>query len=180
MAKPRIAVFSGPTATIQNSPPLVTSNKARALHGLPLLMNGAGQFPQSFDMFIRADAEHPRPALSVRLYEGVSCDYQTDLSAAQFSIKLYQLLGNLSVFRRHPLICRGADEPIRQLQLVYRYRLKNFIHPCFSFMKEIIVRNKSFYQKPKNPSKGLHGRNGLQISSLFVSNSNETVCRIHV
>ncbi|MGH8996002.1 MAG: asparaginase domain-containing protein [Acidimicrobiales bacterium] len=34
---PRIAVFSGPTATIQKSPPLVTSNKARAAHGLDLL-----------------------------------------------------------------------------------------------------------------------------------------------
>jgi len=33
--KPRIAVFSGPTATIQNSEPLVTSNKARAKYGLP-------------------------------------------------------------------------------------------------------------------------------------------------
>ena len=29
MSKPRIAVFSGPNATIANSPPLVTSNKAR-------------------------------------------------------------------------------------------------------------------------------------------------------
>ena len=29
MAKPRIAVFSGPTATIANSPTLVTSNKGR-------------------------------------------------------------------------------------------------------------------------------------------------------
>src|SRR5512134_653645 len=35
-AKPRIAVFSGPTATIQNSEPLVTSNKAREKYGLPL------------------------------------------------------------------------------------------------------------------------------------------------
>src|ERR671911_1707904 len=34
-SKPRIAVFSGPTATIQNSEPLVTSNKARAKYGLP-------------------------------------------------------------------------------------------------------------------------------------------------
>ncbi len=29
MAKPKVAVFSGPSATIGNSPPLVTSNKAR-------------------------------------------------------------------------------------------------------------------------------------------------------
>ncbi|HEX9878785.1 MAG TPA: asparaginase domain-containing protein [Candidatus Binatia bacterium] len=34
--KPRIAIFSGATATIQNSPPLVTSNKAREQYGLPL------------------------------------------------------------------------------------------------------------------------------------------------
>ena len=34
--KPRIAHFAGPNATIQNSPPLVTSNKARAKYGLPL------------------------------------------------------------------------------------------------------------------------------------------------
>ena len=33
--KPCIAVFSGPTATIQNSEPLVTSNKAREKYGLP-------------------------------------------------------------------------------------------------------------------------------------------------
>jgi hypothetical protein len=40
--KPRIAVLSGPTATIQNSEPLVTSNKARARFGLPLLTNPDG------------------------------------------------------------------------------------------------------------------------------------------
>ena len=40
--KPRIAVFSGPTATIQNSEPLVTSNKAREKYGLPLRTNGDG------------------------------------------------------------------------------------------------------------------------------------------
>lgn len=32
--RPRIAHLAGPTATIQNTPPLVTSNKARARHGL--------------------------------------------------------------------------------------------------------------------------------------------------
>jgi hypothetical protein len=34
--KPKIAIFSGPTATIQNNKPLITSNKARAQYGLPL------------------------------------------------------------------------------------------------------------------------------------------------
>src|SRR3972149_4657275 len=46
--KPRIAVFSGPTATIQNSEPLVTSNKAREKYGLPLRTNGDGS-PMRFD-----------------------------------------------------------------------------------------------------------------------------------
>ena len=41
--KPRIAVFSGPTATVQNSEPLVTSNLARSKYGLPLLTDSAGQ-----------------------------------------------------------------------------------------------------------------------------------------
>jgi len=35
-SKPRIAVFSGPTATIQNTEPLVTSNKAREKYGLKM------------------------------------------------------------------------------------------------------------------------------------------------
>ena len=35
MSKARIAHLAGPTATIQNTPPLVTSNKARSRHGLP-------------------------------------------------------------------------------------------------------------------------------------------------
>ena len=48
MTKPTIAVFSGPTATVQNSEPLVTSNKARKRHGLPLLTNPDGS-PIRFD-----------------------------------------------------------------------------------------------------------------------------------
>jgi hypothetical protein len=38
----RIAHLSGPNATIQNTPPLVTSNKARSKHNLPLLKNPDG------------------------------------------------------------------------------------------------------------------------------------------
>jgi hypothetical protein len=47
--RPRIAVFSGPTATIQNSEPLVTSNKARQKYGLPL-RTGVGGSPLRFDV----------------------------------------------------------------------------------------------------------------------------------
>ncbi|OFZ72042.1 MAG: hypothetical protein A2W04_04760 [Betaproteobacteria bacterium RBG_16_64_9] len=46
--KIRIAVFSGPTATVQNSEPLVTSNKAREQHGLAPLTHPDGS-PQRFD-----------------------------------------------------------------------------------------------------------------------------------
>jgi len=48
-ARPRIAVFSGPTATIQNTEPLVTSNKAREKYGLPLRANADGS-PMRFDV----------------------------------------------------------------------------------------------------------------------------------
>jgi hypothetical protein len=47
--KPRIAVFSGPTATIQNSEPLVTSNKAREKYGLPARTHADGA-PMRFDV----------------------------------------------------------------------------------------------------------------------------------
>ena len=48
-SKPRIAVFSGPTATIQNSEPLVTSNKAREKYGLPARSHADGS-PMRFDV----------------------------------------------------------------------------------------------------------------------------------
>jgi L-asparaginase len=47
--KARIAHLAGPTATIQNTPPLVTSNKARAKYGLEPRPNPDGS-PQRFDV----------------------------------------------------------------------------------------------------------------------------------
>jgi len=47
-SKPRIAVFSGAVATIANSAPLVTSNQARAKHGLPPRANPDGS-PMRWD-----------------------------------------------------------------------------------------------------------------------------------
>ena len=49
--KPRIAVFSGPNATIQNGVSLVTSNQAREKHGLALLTNPDGS-PARFDHLV--------------------------------------------------------------------------------------------------------------------------------
>ena len=48
-AKPRIVVFSGPTATIQNTEPLVTSNKAREKYSLPSRTHEDGT-PLRFDV----------------------------------------------------------------------------------------------------------------------------------
>src|SRR5208282_4614204 len=47
-SKLRVAHLSGPNATIQNTPPLVTSNKARRKYDLPLLQ-GADGAPAKFD-----------------------------------------------------------------------------------------------------------------------------------
>jgi len=49
IAKPRIAHFSGPNATIQNTPPLITGNKARQKYGLPLLTDSYDS-PHRFDV----------------------------------------------------------------------------------------------------------------------------------
>lgn len=60
--KVRIAHVSGPEATIQNTPPLVTSNKARGRHGLALQADADGQ-P------LRYDALRPqRLAAPARVY----------------------------------------------------------------------------------------------------------------
>lgn len=48
-AKPRIAYFAGSNATIHSIPPLVTSNKARAKHGLVPLTN-PDETPARFDV----------------------------------------------------------------------------------------------------------------------------------
>lgn len=60
--KPRIAHLAGPNATIQNSPPLITSNKARAKYGLPLATNPDNS-PARFDVL-----RPQRLALPVKVY----------------------------------------------------------------------------------------------------------------
>ena len=77
--KPRIAVFSGPTATIQNSEPLVTSNKAREKYGLPPRTQPDGP-PLRFDVlrpqrlaapvtvYVEQFSAHPLERDSAELY----------------------------------------------------------------------------------------------------------------
>jgi L-asparaginase len=77
--KARIAHLAGPNATIQNTPPLVTSNKARAKNKLPLLTNPDGT-PARFDMlrpqrlaapvtvYVEQFSAHPLEADAAELY----------------------------------------------------------------------------------------------------------------
>src|SRR5215470_1569249 len=77
--KARIAHLAGPNATIQNTPPLVTSNKARAKNGLPLLTHPDGS-PARFDVlrtqrlaapvtvYVEQFSAHPLEADAPELY----------------------------------------------------------------------------------------------------------------
>jgi L-asparaginase/Glu-tRNA(Gln) amidotransferase subunit D len=73
MSKIRIAHLAGPTATIQNTPPLVTSNKARLRSGLPP-MNGARDAlrPQRLaapvTVYVEQFSAHPLEADVAELY----------------------------------------------------------------------------------------------------------------
>lgn len=75
----RIVVFSGPTATVQNTVPLVTGNKARAKYGLPMLTHADGT-PLRFDalrpqrlaapvtVYVRQFSAHPLERDAAELY----------------------------------------------------------------------------------------------------------------
>ena len=77
--KARIAHLAGPNATIQNTPPLVTSNKARAKHNLPLLTDPDGASAR-FDVlrpqrlaapvtvYVEQFSAHPLEADAAELY----------------------------------------------------------------------------------------------------------------
>src|SRR5215472_7684967 len=78
-AKSCIAHFAGPNATILNSPPLVTSNKARRKYGLPLVTNPDGT-PARFDVlrpqrlaasatvYVECFSAHPLESDAAELY----------------------------------------------------------------------------------------------------------------
>jgi L-asparaginase len=77
--KVRIAHLAGPNATIQNTPPLVTSNKARAKYGLKPRANPDGSMPK-FDVlrtqklakpvtvYVEQFSAHPLEADAAELY----------------------------------------------------------------------------------------------------------------
>jgi L-asparaginase len=74
MNKIRIAHLAGPTATIQNTPPLVTSNKARRRKGLPAAANNgfdalrAQRLAAPAKVYVEQFSAHPLEADAADLY----------------------------------------------------------------------------------------------------------------
>jgi hypothetical protein len=92
--KARIAHLSGPTATIQNTPPLVTSNKARAKHGLPLLTDVDGA-P------LRYDALRPqRLAAPAKVYVEQFSAHPLESDVAELYGPADGYIGSDGVFRK--------------------------------------------------------------------------------
>jgi len=107
--KPRIAVFSGPTATIQNSEPLVTSNKAREKYGLSLRMNADGT-PMRFDI-LRAQ----RLAAPVTVYVEQFSAHPLERDAAELYAPPDGYLDAAGVF--HKERTGPADKPVYAVTL---------------------------------------------------------------
>jgi L-asparaginase len=108
--RPIIAVFSGPTATVQNSEPLVTSNKARKKYGLPLRANPDGS-PARFDVL--------RPqylAAPVTIYIKQFSAHPLERDAAELYAPPDGYIGSDGVFRKEP---RGpGDTPVYEVTLL--------------------------------------------------------------
>ena len=92
--RPRIAHFAGPNATIMNSPPLVTSNKAREQYGLPLLRHPDGT-PSAFDV-LRAQ----RLAAPVTVYVEQFSAHPLERDAAELYAPARRLPRPAGVFHR--------------------------------------------------------------------------------
>lgn len=107
--KPKVAVFSGPTATIQNSEPLVTSNKAREKYGLPLRPNPDGSRA-------RFDALRPqRLAAPVTIYVEQFSAHPLERDAVELYGPPDGYIGRDGVFlkeRREP-----SDTPVYEIHL---------------------------------------------------------------
>jgi hypothetical protein len=106
--KVRIAHLTGPTATIQNTPPLVTSNKARQKYGLPLMTNGSGP--------LKYDALRPqRLAAPVKVYVEQFSAHPLEADAAELYGPPDGYIGANGEFRKEKL--NGVDKPVYEIEL---------------------------------------------------------------
>jgi L-asparaginase len=107
--RPRIAVFSGPTATIQNSEPLVTSNKAREKYGLPLRRNADGS-AMRFDV-LRAQ----KLAAPVTVYVEQFSAHPLERDTAELYSSPDGYLDSAGVFHRER--SSPSDKPVYEITL---------------------------------------------------------------
>ena len=107
--KARIAHLAGPTATIQNTPPLVTSNKARLKYGLPPRPNPDGS-PMAFDA-LRAQ----RLAAPVKVYVEQFSAHPLEADAAELYGPPDGYLGEDGVFKKTQ--SHGSDKPVYEIEL---------------------------------------------------------------
>ena len=107
--RPRIAHLAGPTATIQNTPPLVTSNKARARYGLPLRHNPDGT-PTKFDA-LRAQ----RLAAPIKIYVEQFSAHPLEADAAELYGPPDGYLGADGSFQKEKIA--DSDRPVYEIEL---------------------------------------------------------------
>ena len=107
--KARIAHLAGPNANIQNTPPLVTSNKARAKNKLPLLTNPDGT-PTRFDV-LRAQ----RLAAPVTVYVEQFSAHPLEADAAELYGPPDGYIDNAG--RVHKERQSASDKPIYEVEL---------------------------------------------------------------
>src|SRR5262245_64043356 len=107
--RPRIAHLASSNATIQNSPPLVTSNKAREKYGLPLLTSPDGSA-------LRFDALRPqRLAAPVTVYVEQFSAHPLERDAAELYGPPDGYLDSRGTFHKER---RGADDrPVYEITL---------------------------------------------------------------
>jgi L-asparaginase len=107
--KPRIAVFSGPTATIQNTEPLVTSNKAREKYGLPPRSHADGSA-------MRFDVLRPqRLAIPVTVYIEQFSAHPLERDFAELYAPADGYLDGAGVF--HKQRTSANDKPVYEVTL---------------------------------------------------------------
>src|ERR1700722_431518 len=109
MSKVRIAHIAGPTATIQNTPPLVTSNKAREKQGLPPRLNPDGSQP-AFDPL-----RPQRLAAPARIYVEQFSAHPLESDAANLYAAPDGYLGEDGVFHRERQ--NASDRPVYEIEL---------------------------------------------------------------
>jgi L-asparaginase len=107
--KARIAHLAGPNATIQNTPPLVTSNKARAKYGLEARPNPDGS-PQRFDVLRTQKLAKP-----VTVYVEQFSAHPLEQDAADLYGPPDGYLDTAGAFHREPT--SPGDRPVYEIEL---------------------------------------------------------------